>query len=822
MKKNLFMSMLAMAGMLFATSCSQDELLNEPTTGDYVNAKFTIGTSDGIATRATIGNGTKADKVACAVYDENGNELRNLYKVVDVENMRATYEIRLAKGQEYRVAFFAYNSAADAYDVQYLTNIKVKDSQNSNIEDRDAFTAYVDVDATVNAINKDVTLYRPFAQLNLGVDNTEWTDATNAGVEVAKSKIIVTNVYNQFSAYDNAVVATAEPVTMTFEMNTIPTEELEVDVDRDGTIADTEKFKYLALNYLLVGDAGSEKSLTDVEFVWENSDASKTNNPTTHFKNIPVQRNYRTNIIGKLLTNPATFNIVIDAEFQKPDYIVDAPWDGTSVKEPEKDTDGAYVVKTAAEWIWLANNTAWAEGQSVSNIKLANSLDFGGAEIGAITFIGTFDGQGNSIRNAVLTDNDTDARANKPGAGVFGDRTGGTIKNLNLYNVVANVNTASDGWVGAIVSAAQNDAQHLSLENVHVYSSDLKGVMSVGGIAGNVMGGAKLTLTNCSVNDTKVGNNLVADKTENGHVAGLVGRVTGTLTINDNVSLNNVDVTGYYSEKRKEASIDAVAATNVKDNLGTITGTATTNNVTVSKIPTTTSAGNATIASASGMFAFANSVNAGGNNYSGKIVTLVQDIDLDNAEWIPVGQTGGYSSGTYFQGTLDGNNKTIKNLNITHWEAGNDEGKNYASGLFGFLDAGSEDKVVAKDLTINGAIVKGHHWVGTIAGYLTGEVSNCKVMNADVECTHKNADACGDKAGTVIGYINGTQGIVKQCHAENSTVKAGRDAGQVVGAGKSSQVIECTATNVTVSATGDCTDGSAGKNINNSIIGREL
>lgn len=41
MKKNLFMSMLAIAGMLFATSCSQDELLNEPTTDDYVSAKFT-------------------------------------------------------------------------------------------------------------------------------------------------------------------------------------------------------------------------------------------------------------------------------------------------------------------------------------------------------------------------------------------------------------------------------------------------------------------------------------------------------------------------------------------------------------------------------------------------------------------------------------------------------------------------------------------------------------------------------------------------------------------------------------------------------------
>lgn len=317
-----------MTSILFATSCSQDELLNEPI-GDYVNATFTIGTSDGMDTRATIGNGTKADKVACAVYDQYGTELTNLYKVVDVVDKKATYDIRLAKGQKYRVAFFAYNSAANAYDVQDLKNIKVNDSQNSNIENRDAFTNYVEVDATVNAINKDVTLYRPFAQLNLGVDDTEWNDALKAGVEVNKSKIVVTNVYNQFSAYDNAIVEGAQSMTMTFAMNEIPNESLEVDVNRDGIIGSDETFHYLALNYLLVGDAGSEKSLTDVEFVWENQDASKTNNPTTHFKNIPVQRNYRTNIIGKLLTNPATFNIFIDGRFNdspEKDYIVSV-WD---------------------------------------------------------------------------------------------------------------------------------------------------------------------------------------------------------------------------------------------------------------------------------------------------------------------------------------------------------------------------------------------------------------------------------------------------------------------------------------------------------------
>lgn len=489
MKKNLFMSMLAIAGMLFATSCSQDELLNEPTTGDYVSAKFTIGTSDGIATRATIGNGTKADKVACAVYDEKGTELRDLYAIRDVVDMKATYEIRLAKGQKYRVAFFAYNSTADAYDVTYLTDIKVKDSQNSNIENRDAFTAYVDVDATVNTINEDVTLYRPFAQLNLGVDNTEWTDAVKAGVTVAKSKIVVTNVYDQFSAYDNAIVATAEPKTMTFAMNTIPTEELEVDVDRDGTIANTEKFKYLALNYLLVGDAGTEKSLTDVEFVWENSDASKTNNPTTHFKNIPVQRNYRTNIIGKLLTNPATFNIVIDADFidsPEDDYIVSV-WDGESATTPVADADGVYRISSAEELVGMMNDSKYPNCNNYQNVVLESDIDLGGNTIsgfgdGSGFFDGVFDGQGHSISNFKI-----DATNRTYYAGLFNQvsqysGTNTVIKNL----IVKNATVAGTSQVGVIVGGMNGNT---IVENCKVYNSTVKAVKKVGSVVGYTAGG---------------------------------------------------------------------------------------------------------------------------------------------------------------------------------------------------------------------------------------------------------------------------------------------------------------------------------------------
>ena len=60
MKKNLVLSVLAAAGMLFATSCTQDDLRNGSANGDYIDATFTLATEDGIGTRA-IGDGTQAN-----------------------------------------------------------------------------------------------------------------------------------------------------------------------------------------------------------------------------------------------------------------------------------------------------------------------------------------------------------------------------------------------------------------------------------------------------------------------------------------------------------------------------------------------------------------------------------------------------------------------------------------------------------------------------------------------------------------------------------------------------------------------------------------
>ena len=369
--------MFAMAGMLLATSCSNDDLQGMGANGNFVTARFNVTAPEGMNTRA-IGDGETVNKVVCATYDARGVEMTDLRQYLEIQGKQAQYSIRLAKGQDYRVAFFAYYDAdgdnmPEHYNIADLKNIEILGNQLSNVEERDAFTAYYDIEhgATMQPIEKDITLYRPFAQLNLGSYKEDWAAAVSAGVTVKQTQVTVSNVYNAFSAYDDVVVGETSEVT--FALNDLPAkgyEWLYADVDLNGT---PEEYKYLALNYLLVGDKNNEKNLTDIKFTWSTADG-KSNDPVTEFKNIPVQRNYRTNILGWLLTNPAVFNITIDERFEEPDYNLVAI-DGTVSADELAESGYTDFINNGATEVDVIENvhiTAEASAIVVNDVKAAS------------------------------------------------------------------------------------------------------------------------------------------------------------------------------------------------------------------------------------------------------------------------------------------------------------------------------------------------------------------------------------------------------------------------------------------------------------------
>ena len=718
----------------------------------------------------------------------------------------------MVKGQAYRVAFFAYygenDGTSDYYDMQYLTNIKIKNAA-SNIEHRDAFTNYVDVTAqeSMKAVEKPVTLYRPFAQLNLGAVSEDVEAARKAGVVVTNSRITVSNVYTEFDAYNNAIVAGAQSKEVTFTMNEIPGQDLYVDMDNDATTAD-ESFEYLALNYLLVGNAGSEKELTDVTFEWKTAN-NKTNSPATVFKNIPVQRNYRTNIIGYLLTNPAQFNITIDEKFEKPDYKL--VYAGGTAEHPEK-------LETVLEKVGAEKNpiikvatgsyVSWTTGASHGSTPLIDATN-------TVTETITIEGEG---KNSVLV---------VDGAGVGSLRAANGAKLIvkNMTIVDNSVSYAEDAWELTYLEFAGN----LEFNNV-TFNSGIQLQTEGSEAALNAtftnctfiteeesvysvwVSDGTSTFSNCKFQGTrglkmheKYGSEIaevIIDACEFGPLSKKPGVAIGDLNADTKVTIKNSSFIGCQPGDQNNYIYES--------DTDVTTFTLTLSNNSVEEDPANT----VRIGTVAELKAFKDAVNVSGNSYSGKTIKLTADIDLKGEAWEPIGQAGGNVVKTYFQGVFDGQGYTIKNMTIKP-NATYGKGANYATGFFGFVDAGD---AVIKNVTFDNATIEGHHWTAVVCGYISGTIQNCHVTNSSVVCSHANDDACGDKAAMIVGYTNESTTSVKDCTAKNGTVKAGRDAGQIVGCNSANVTVSgCSAENVTVSAIEGCT----GANIKNDIVGRQ-
>ena len=114
-------------------------------------------------------------------------------------------------------------------------------------------------------------------------------------------------------------------------------------------------------------------------------------------------------------------------------------------------------------------------------------------------------------------------------------------------------------------------------------------------------------------------------------------------------------------------------------------------------IPTVKSAVITSIENKTDFVAFAASVN-NGEDYTGVTVTLKADINLNNANWTPIG-TPQHS----FKGTFDGQNHTVSNLRV-NIEARPDYN---VAGLFGEIGLGG----VVKDLLVESGIVNMYKYI---------------------------------------------------------------------------------------------------------------
>ena len=204
------------------------------------------------------------------------------------------------------------------------------------------------------------------------------------------------------------------------------------------------------------------------------------------------------------------------------------------------------------------------------------------------------------------------------------------------------------------------------------------------------------------------------------------------------------------------------------------------------------------ISSAAELAWFRNQVNSGNNSISAELTENIDLVEFCHAKdgtkyteelsWTPIGNLD-----NRYQGTFDGNGKTISNLYI------NATPRDYA-GFFGSADNGS-----IKNITFDNAKVTS---IAQLTGILLGQANNSFIENIKTSesCSVDGAKTVGGIAGSVLGNI-----IKCENHARANGANGAYYVGGIVGRydGYDKSITSC-ANYGDVTSTGNCVGGMVG------------
>lgn len=292
MKKSL-LGFVALAAMLGATSCSQEDVALK--TGES-HVSFNVGVNNEVLTR-NISNGEGANKLMYQVFQE-GSPYGNV-ETVEVTEWSTKVEFDINAG-EYQVVFWAQNADCEAYtfgdnNLSTLT-VSYEDALN-NDETRDAFYTVQDISVVAGQTNTydDVVLKRPFAQVNVGM-----TSEQLGGNTISESSMQVTGLNNSMNLLSGVTTGAATTGSVLFNKAAVVNEDLTVS---------GETYEWLSMSYVLPGD--------NVTLAFEFEGTSQ--NYTLNLSDVPVKANTRTNILGNILTGKVEITVDMDPAFEVDD-----------------------------------------------------------------------------------------------------------------------------------------------------------------------------------------------------------------------------------------------------------------------------------------------------------------------------------------------------------------------------------------------------------------------------------------------------------------------------------------------------------------------
>ena len=422
--KKIFLLASAFASFFFAASCQQENL--EPAVkGNTVT--YTVEAPGALQTKA-IADGMNVTELIYEVWITSADKTtalaetgaQRLYQAKtdmfpEGGKNKATVTLDLVNDQHYTVLFWAQVKDAAAYNTANLTAVTyAKDlSTEKYLANDESLAAFYAVDFVNDGDDASKTVYlkRPFAQINLCTLNSKAAAQADGDYNIAivNSKMTLKQVPTVFNIA--AEEATA-PVDFEFAYNAVPSGD-------DAMITVNGKpYYYAGMNYVFAGD--------NLELTY---DIQTSLNGSTNYavvnnviSSVPVKKNYRTNIVGNLLTSKTDYEIIVDADFNTPEYVIGQEWSqageykyivnkgasATALAEVLAHADAAAkaaATKTAGPVVTidLAENVVWETGAGIGSTPLLPE----GSPISAVVINGndktfTATGSGHPHRRAGL------------------------------------------------------------------------------------------------------------------------------------------------------------------------------------------------------------------------------------------------------------------------------------------------------------------------------------------------------------------------------------------------------------------------------------
>ena len=307
MKKTL--KLLAAATLIaLTTAACQKEQLSDNSAEGTESVTFTVQTE--VGTKAVAdedGLAAKIDQVLVAVYMKDGDTFRLYDEPVatyTASNKQATFSVNLIRKQTYQIVVWAQKEGAYVC-TDGLQSI-VRSSEKASVcndDELDAFYASHEYVQGSPSASTSIQAKRPFAQLNLITKDLR--------TRFEPSNVTVTYVsdtkFNALTGLSSEPAATAVTYTAT-----------QPNYKAQGKTLDAAK-NTLVMNYLFAPET-EQIVLPSVKMT-----AKLTEVVDFEVSNVPAKRNYRTNVIGNLLTEQTDFTITVVPEWETPELVGPVP-----------------------------------------------------------------------------------------------------------------------------------------------------------------------------------------------------------------------------------------------------------------------------------------------------------------------------------------------------------------------------------------------------------------------------------------------------------------------------------------------------------------